>query len=150
VAVDFFADVPKAQIDWTRTPPVLPTVVASMTEAQETLHRLARSFEKLPLDQIGADLRQSLRTLNRTLDNADKFVNRLDRDITPTAKTTLEEARKTFKAAEQTIASDAPLQQDLRVMLRELSRTAQSLRTLADSLERNPESLIRGKKGTAK
>ena len=150
VAVDFFPDAPKTHIDWTRTPPVLPTVVGSMTEVQETLHRLARSFEKLPLDQIGADLRQSLRTLNRTLENADKFVNRLDTDIAPSARITLEEARKTFRAAEQIIASDAPLQQDMRVMLRELSRTAQSFRALADSLERNPESLIRGKKGSGK
>jgi paraquat-inducible protein B len=150
VALDFFPEAAKAHIDWTKTPPVLPTVVGSMTEVQETLHRLARSFEKLPLDQIGAELRQSLRTLNRTLENADKFVNRLDTDIAPSARLTLEEARKTFRAAEQIIASDAPLQQDMRVMLRELSRTAQSFRALADSLERNPESLIRGKKGSGK
>ena len=147
VAVDFFPDAPKAHMDWTRTPPVIPTVVGSMTEVQETLHRLARSFEKLPLDQIGAELRQSLRTLNHTLETADRFVKRLDSDIAPTAKITLEEARKTLKTAEQTIASDAPLQQDLRTMLRELSRTAQSLRVLADYLERNPESLLRGKRG---
>jgi paraquat-inducible protein B len=150
VAVDFFPDAPQAHMDWTRTPPIIPTVVGSMTEVQETLHRLARSFEKLPLDQIGTDLRQSLRTLNRTLESADKFVKRLDGDIAPAAKTTLEEARKTLKTAEQAIASDAPLQQDLRSMLRELSRAAQSLRTLADYLERNPESLIRGKKAGGK
>ncbi|HET6675616.1 MAG TPA: MlaD family protein [Nitrospiraceae bacterium] len=150
VAVDFFPDAPKAHMDWTRIPPVLPTVVGSMTEVQETLSRLARTIEKVPLDQIGADLRQSLRILNRTLENADRFVKRLDTDITPAARTALEEARKTFKAAEQTIASDAPLQQDMRAMLRELSRTAQSLRALADYLERNPEALIRGKRGGGK
>ncbi len=150
VAIDFFPDAPKGHMDWTRTPPVLPTVVGSMTEVQETLSRLARTIEKVPLDQIGADLRQSLRILNRTLENADRFVKRLDTDITPAARTALEEARKTFKAAEQTIASDAPLQQDMRTMLRELSRTAQSLRALADYLERNPEALIRGKRGGGK
>jgi paraquat-inducible protein B len=150
VAIDFFPDAPKAHMDWTKTPPGLPTVVGSMTEVQETLSRLARTIEKVPLDQIGADLRQSLRILNRTLENADRFVRRLDTDITPTARTALEEARKTFKAAEQTIASDAPLQQDMRTMLRELSRTAQSLRALADYLERNPEALIRGKRGGGK
>ena len=150
VAIDFFPDAPKGHMDWTRTPPVLPTVVGSMTEVHETLSRLARTIEKVPLDQIGADLRQSLRILNRTLENADRFVRRLDTDITPTARTALEEARKTFKAAEQTIASDAPLQQDMRAMLRELSRTAQSLRALADYLERNPEALIRGKRGGGK
>jgi paraquat-inducible protein B len=147
VAFDFFPDSPKAQVDWTKTPPALPTVVGSMTEVQETLSRLARTIEKLPLDQIGADVRQSLKTLNRTLDSADKFVKHLDSDVTPAAQITLEEARKTLKTAEQAIASDAPLQQDMRSALRELGRTAQSLRALADYLERNPESLIRGRKG---
>jgi paraquat-inducible protein B len=150
VSVDFFPDAPQAHMDWTRTPPVIPTVIGSMTEVQDTLHRLARSLEKLPLDQIGAELRQSLRALNRTLESADKFVKRLDTDIAPAARTTLEDARKTLKTVEQTMASDAPLQQDLRAVLRELSRTAQSVRALADYLERNPESLIRGKKGGGK
>jgi paraquat-inducible protein B len=150
VAIDFFPEAAHAHIDWTKTPPVVPTIVGSMTEVQETLSRLARTVEKLPLDHIGADLRQSLRALSRTMDSVDKLVRRFDTDITPAARTTLEDARRTFKAAEQTFASDAPLQQDTRAMLRELTRTAQSLRALADYLERNPESLIRGKRGSGK
>ena len=150
VAIDFFPDAPHAHIDWTKSSPVIPTVAGSMTEVQETLSRLARSVEKLPLDQIGADLRQSLKALNRTMTSVDKFVTRLDTDITPAAQGALEDARRTLKTAEQAFASDAPLQQDIRTMLRELTRTAQSLRALTDYLERNPESLIRGKRGTAK
>jgi paraquat-inducible protein B len=37
------------------------------------------------------------------------------------------------------------VQQELRETLRELARAAAALRTLADYLERHPESLIRGK-----
>ena len=37
------------------------------------------------------------------------------------------------------------LQQDLRDSLQELSRAAQSLRHLTDTLERHPEALLRGK-----
>jgi paraquat-inducible protein B len=146
VALDFFPDAAKAQIDWTRTPPVIPTVVGSMTEIQETLSRLARTAEKLPLDQIGADLRQSMRTLNRTLESADKFVKRLDADLAPAARAALEEARKTLGTAERTLRADTPLQQNLHETLRELSRAAQAVRTLADYLERHPEALLRGKK----
>ena len=101
VAMDFFPEAPKAQVDWTKTPPVLPTVVGSMTEIQETLSHLAKKFAKVPLDQIGADLRQSLRTLNRTLESADTFVKRLDTDVTPAARTALEEARRTLGTAER-------------------------------------------------
>jgi len=150
VAVDFFPDAPKAQIDWERTPPVMPTVVGSMTEVQDTLSRLARKLEKVPLDQIGSDLRQTLHALNRTLDSANQLVKRLDTDLLPAARTTMEDVRKTLKAAEHGIGSDAPIQQDLRETLRELSRAAQSLRTLTDYLERHPESLVRGRKGNEK
>jgi paraquat-inducible protein B len=150
VAIDFFPEAPRAHIDWTKTPPVVPTIVGSMTEVQETLSRLARTVEKLPLDYIGTELRQTLKALSRTMDSVDKLVKRLDTDIAPAAHGALEDARRTLKTAEQTFAPDAPLQQDVRTMLRELTRTAQSLRVLTDYLERNPESLIRGKRGTAK
>lgn len=43
------------------------------------------------------------------------------------------------------VAADAPLQQDLRDTLREVSRAAASLRVLTDYLEQHPEALIRGK-----
>jgi paraquat-inducible protein B len=40
--------------------------------------------------------------------------------------------------------------QELDTVLRELSRTARSLRVLADYLDRHPEALIRGKSGESK
>ena len=46
-----------------------------------------------------------------------------------------------------TLASDAPVQSDLRDTLTEVSRAARTLQDLADYLSRHPESLIRGKKG---
>jgi paraquat-inducible protein B len=147
VALDFFPEAPKAHIDWTKTPPVLPTVMGSMTEVQETFSRLARKFEKVPLDQIGGDLRQSLRALNHMLVNADTFFKQLDTDIMPAARVALEEARRTFGTAERSLKTDAPLQQDMRETLREVSRAAQAMRVLADYLERHPEALLRGKKG---
>ena len=146
IALDFFPDALKDRVDWTKTPPVLPVVQGSMTALQETLSHLARKLEKVPLDQIGADLRQSLATLNRTLESADKFVKHLDADVTPAAKTALEEARRTLGTAERTLNAEAPMQQDVRGALRDLSRAAQAIRALADSLERHPEALLRGKK----
>ena len=58
---------------------------------------------------------------------------------------TLDATGKTMNAAERAIADDAPLQQDLRQALREISRAAGSLRVLTDYLEQHPESLLRGK-----
>ena len=146
VSLDFFPNAPKAHVDWTRTPPVLPTVPGVMTEIQETLSHLAKKLQNVPLDQIGTDARIALKTLNRTLESADTLVKRLDADVVPSARSTLDEARRTLTTAERTLNADAPLQQDLRGALRELSRAAQAMRVLADYLERHPESLIQGKK----
>ncbi|HKW85654.1 MAG TPA: MlaD family protein [Nitrospiraceae bacterium] len=148
IAMDMFPDAPEARIDWTATPPMIPSVHGGFEEFQATLTSIARKIEKMPIGEIGADVRRALQSLNRTLVSAEEAVKRLDKDVSPTAKATLEDARRTLTAAERTLAADAPLQQDLRMTLRELTRTSQSLRQLTELLERQPESLIRGKKET--
>jgi paraquat-inducible protein B len=148
VALAFFPHVAPAKIDWTKKPPVFPTEPGALMELQATVMNISKKIESMPLDRIGEDLRTTLQSLNRTLLSAEQAVKRLDRDISPTAKATLEDARRMLNTAERTLATDAPLQQDLRVSLRELTRASQSLRTLTELLERQPESLIQGKKET--
>ena len=146
VAVDFFPHAPKAQIDWERNPPALPTIPSALQEIQESLVSIVQKIDKMPLDQIGIDLRQSIGTLTRTLNSADKLVKGFDAEITPAAKATLENARKTFQKADRALAADSPLMYETQELLRELNKTAESLRELTDYLERHPEALIRGKK----
>ena len=146
VALDMFRDVPEAKMDWTATPPIIPTVAGGLEEFQSTLTSIAKKIDRMPLEQIGGDLRQTLQSFNRTLVSTEQAVKRLDKDLAPTAKSTLDDARRMLTTAERTLATDAPLQQDLRTSLRELARAAQSLRELTDLLERQPESLIQGKK----
>jgi len=148
VALDFFPNAPEAHIDWTASPPIMPTVGGGLEEFQQTLTSIATKIEKMQFEEIGKDVRQNMKALNRALESADKLVKRFDMEVTPTAKSTLEDVRKTLRSADQALAADAPLQQDLRVSLRELTRAAQSLRQLTELLERQPESLIKGKKET--
>jgi paraquat-inducible protein B len=150
IAFDTFPNAAPAKIDWTRNPPVFPTEPGTMKELQATLTNISKKIENMPLEQISGDLRQALQSMNRTLMSADQAVKRLDKDVSPAAKATLEDARRMLNTADRTLASDAPLQQDLRTSLRELTRAAQSLRELTDLLERQPESLIRGKKESAR
>jgi len=58
----------------------------------------------------------------------------------------LTDARKTMEAANLTLASDSPQLVQIRETLSELARAAEAVRLLAETLEKNPESLIRGKK----
>jgi paraquat-inducible protein B len=149
IALDFFPQAPKAKVDWTRTPPELPTLAGSLQELTVTIGNIAKKLEKVPFDQIGNNLNDTLRSANALLDQ-------LDRETVPELKGTLQEARKALnevgKAAgsvQQMAAPDAPLQQNLGGTLEEVSRAAASFRALADYLERHPEALLRGKKKDA-
>jgi paraquat-inducible protein B len=155
VAFDYFPGAPKAKIDWSQDPTVLPAVPSTAQDIEAKLTNIVTKLEKLPLDAIGDDLRKTLASLDQTLQDAGKAVNRIDTDLTPGLKTTLDELRSALTAADRVLKNtdttlvgrDAPAQQDLRDALQEITRAARSLRVLADYLERHPESLIRGKTG---
>jgi len=146
VELDFFPNAPKAEIDWASTPPRFPTVPSTLEEVQESLVSIVKKIDKMPLDQIGTDLHQTLQSLNGTLHTVNAMVKRVDTEITPAARQTLEESRQMFQTTQRALAPDAPLQHDVRDALRELSKASQSVRLLGDYLERHPESILRGKK----
>jgi paraquat-inducible protein B len=153
VAFDLFPTAPKANIDWSRDPTELPVVPSTVSDIEAKLTGIVTKLDKLPLDEIGNDLRKALASLDQTLQDAGKAVNRIDGEVTPGLKTTIEDLRGTIgvvdrvlKNADATlVGKDAPAQQELRDALQEITRAARSLRTLTDYLERHPESLIRGK-----
>jgi len=76
----------------------------------------------------------------------DGRTQQLSDEVAPELRTTLEQARKTLGAAQQVLATDSPAQGDLRETLQEVTKAAETVRSLADYLERHPESLIRGKR----
>lgn len=145
VAIDFFPDAKPATLDIERTPLELPTTPNSLDELQAQVSDIARKLNKVPFDEISNDLRKAIGTLNKTLGSAEQLVRRIHDDLTPEMAAAMKDVRRTLNSAEKTIADDAPLQQDLRQTLQEVTRAAGSLRVLTDYLERHPESLIRGK-----
>jgi paraquat-inducible protein B len=149
VALDMFPEARKVKANVDVMPLEIPTIGGGLPELQASIGRIAAKIEKLPLDGISADARQALQSLDRTLKSADQLVTRIDREVTPEARATLEGARRSLAAVEVTLANDAPLQNGIRATLNDLSRASDSLRALADYLERHPESVIRGKQGDA-
>ena len=104
-------------------------------------------MSKVPFDQIGNELQQSLKVLKGTLNSAGQLAEKLNNDVAPEITVAMKDVRETLNAAERTLSGDAPLMGDLRQTLQELTRAAVSLRVLTDYLERHPESVIRGRQG---
>jgi paraquat-inducible protein B len=153
ISLDFYPDAAKAKIDWSRDPVEIPVVPSTAQDLETKITGIVAKLDKLPYEAIGTDVTKVLVTLNQTLQDASKAVNRIDTDVTPELKMIVGELRGTISSADGLLKStdatlvgrDAPAQQDLRDALQEIARTARSLRVLTDYLERHPEALIRGK-----
>ena len=156
IAFDLFPNVPKAKVDWSQQPVVLPTVPGELQGIEQSVTNIVKKLEDLPLEGIAKDLRKTLATLDQSLKDVGSLAKRVNADWVPEGKNALAEARRTLEAAERALNSadkvflgpDAPVQQELRDALQEMISAARALRVLADYLERNPDSLLRGKKAT--
>ena len=141
VAIDFFPGSP-AKVNWAASPPEFPTQKASIVELREAFASIAAKLERMPLDELSGELRETLQAATRVL-------NTTDASIAPELRNTAAEVRKTLAAVDRALASDSPLQTDTRQAMRDVARAAQAIRVLADYLERHPEALVMGKKQEA-
>ncbi|GLU33341.1 MlaD family protein [Trinickia caryophylli] len=138
IALDVFPDAPRAEVDMRRTPLELPTVPNTLEELQMQLASIARKLDRVPFDEIGSRLSETLSTANH-------LFAQLDTELAPQARDTLAAAREAFGSAQATLQQDSPLQSDMHRALVQLTRTLQTLDELADYLQRHPEALVRGK-----
>ncbi|WP_322067383.1 MlaD family protein, partial [Burkholderia ubonensis] len=76
VALDLFPKAPAAKIDPARQPLELPTVPNELEELQVVVADIAKKLDKVPFEQIGANL-------NSTLANADRLFKQLDTQVAP-------------------------------------------------------------------
>jgi paraquat-inducible protein B len=123
----------------------IPTTPTELSGLQAQVSQIADKLTKFPLVEIGQDVRKTLVNMNAAIESTDKLVKQLDGKIAPSMQATLDDARRTLKSSETILASDAPMQQDIRRALQQMTRAAASIQLMADYIEQHPESLIRGK-----
>jgi paraquat-inducible protein B len=146
IDLDFIDKTEPAKINWQKMPPVFPSTLSGQDDLQLTLEKIAHKIDKMPLNELADELRRSISSLNQSLANADKLLSTVNKEIAPGVRLVLKDAHDTLGAAQKVLSEDSPMQNDLRDALRQLSRAAWSVRNLVDYLQRDPESLIRGKK----
>jgi paraquat-inducible protein B len=135
VSLDFFPGAPPATVDWSQTPPQLPTTSGQFVATEATVENIIKKLDKVPFQEIGEDLQKAIAQLNATL---------------VTAQGTLSSARGTLDNTSLLTEPNSSQVQQIGSTLQEVSRAARSLRVLADYLERHPDALLRGKPGEAK
>lgn len=146
VALDFFPKAEAARLDPRSEPPELPTVPSDLQELQQQVQGILRKLDQIPFDTLGQDAHRVLTSLDATLKRLDILADRADREALPELNQTLRNLNKTLEVVENSMAGDAPLQQETLQALRGMSDAARSIKALTDSLERNPQSLLTGRK----
>jgi paraquat-inducible protein B len=118
----------------------------SMANAADGVAALAGSRElHAAVTQMPALIR-SVRRLTTDLDSHVGATTEELRAAARDARSTLAQMRTTLERADRTLAPQGPLVGGLSDTLQDLDRAARAVRELAESLERNPSSLLLGRK----
>ncbi len=124
--------------------------VVSQPELKSSVERLDRVLAKTEqlettlnrrVDQVSRQLNQSLAKTQRLLDHLDKKLVPLLDQTTQAMGT----ANKTFESLSQTAGPDSLLIEQFQETLEEVSSAARELRVLSETLQTQPETLLRGK-----
>ncbi len=142
IALDFDAKAPRAALAASDGVPLVPTVPGTLSELQPQLAEIVAKISKVPFDEIG-------RGLQDTLSQARSAIAQL----TPEAQRALADVQRTLASVQESLSrldrnvldSNAPMQRSVEQTLSELQRAAQSMRVLGDYLQRHPEAVLRGK-----
>ena len=145
--------------------PLLTSLKGTSDTARASLVDITRRLDRVAAD-LQADASRLMTSLTATSDTARGTVKDVGSDLqktlaqlTPqiaalavklqevsdTLRGTLETTHTTLRDVDGTLAGDSPLGHQLTRALKEVAAAAQSLQTLAEFLERHPESLLTGK-----
>lgn len=125
----------------------IATVPGGLEDLQATISSIAKKLDSVPFQDIAVDLRAALASLKRTLDDTDVAMHTFNGTLAPQLQATLAEARDSLASANRLLSGEAPVMQDVREALQQMSRSAAALRQLSEELQRHPESLLRGRVG---
>lgn len=153
---------------------VVPSLTSGgLDSITASLSGLAQRVSSIPFEQIGKDLqstmhglsdiangpelKQSLQSLQATLNSTQDLVRKFDTGMTPVMKRlpeiaqtlqgTLDRTSKLVGSADQAYGTNSQVKRDAERLLNQLSDTARSVRLLADYLNQHPDALIRGRTG---
>lgn len=155
-----------------RAEPELPTIQGNIEQMTVTARGILEKLDKIDFASIGAELQatlkganalanapqlqSSLADLSASLTSVRGIMRKVDSRVEPltanleqallAAREALEKSKSTMALVEGILTPESPLHGHTVRLAQELAATARSIRSLVDMLERNPQSLLFGKK----
>ena len=141
--------------------PTLPTPIEALTTS---LYAIMGKLQKLPIEKIAIGIEEAVRSiktagdavtalaasgeiagalkkLNQVMSSAQTLAEGLASELPPAVG----QAKQTLEGVNTVLSRDAAVVVELHRTMEELAGAAKAVRTLAEELERHPESLIMGK-----
>jgi paraquat-inducible protein B len=159
---------PKSKIRLVQAPgpyPQLPTVPGSIGQMTVSLENILAKIERIDLEAIGADLQGTLAGTSKLANNPEtqraveelsaslaslrSILRKVDQHAEPIAANldkALVTARETLTLLDGVLAPDSPLHTRAARLAEELGEAARSIRALVDMLQRDPQSVMFGRK----
>ncbi|MCI0636509.1 MAG: MlaD family protein, partial [Actinobacteria bacterium] len=106
IALDMHENAKPAQIAWGGPIPELPTIPTPIEEITASLTQLAERLGRVPVEQIGNELRGSLAALRITLEKSE--------GVAPALQATLEQADRALASTNALIGPDSNVNSELR------------------------------------
>jgi paraquat-inducible protein B len=119
-----------------------PDLAKALAELPATVASFHEVAANPGLRKALAELPDTVQSVRKTVDGLDAKLGPLVTDLSTTAKN----ANATITTLRGTVSPDGRLLVDFDRALQRIDRAAQAVQTLAESLERNPSSLIFGRK----
>jgi len=159
---------PKSKIRLAGVPgpyPELPTIPGSLGQMTVSVENILARLDRIDLEAIGADLQgtlagtsklanqpelqRSIADLSASLASLRSILHKVDQHAEPIAANldkALVSARETLMLLDGLLAPDSPLHERSSRLAEELGEAARSIRTLVDMLQRDPQSVMFGRK----
>jgi paraquat-inducible protein B len=156
IDLDFAPDAPAASLTQSGEFDVIPTLSSGLAQLETKVNSILAKIDALPLDttfaKFGnaadeiattvADARSTLAEAEKTLVEARKI---LASDSTQNLTTQLDATLKQMRSSVESFGPTGAVQGDLRRTLDELRASLRAFKTLSDSIEEKPSSLLFGK-----
>jgi paraquat-inducible protein B len=130
----------------------IQTTIKNINNAAVSIEKTSNSTN-LRITQLSQNIEKTRTEIDKLLAELNARTPELAKSIDKSLKDlsySLEQVNKTAASIDGTVSEDAPLINQLNTTLNEISRSAQAFRNLTETLEQQPESLLRGKTSPAK
>lgn len=159
VDLDYYEDSPPAELGTIGELTTVPTISSGFAQLEAKLSAILEKFQQLPLDETLTKFTAAADESAKTIAEARNTLKEIEsvaqsaREILddPQFKAIPGDLRKTLDQLNTSIASigpDGPMQGDLLRTLDELRASLRSIKTLTNSLEEKPNSLLFGRESS--